>query len=211
MTTTCTHRDRIQDYLEDDLSAAEARAFREHLGACAECAAEVAIHRRVIAMLEEAPLLEPRPELTERVLERVLPSRQRARRVARLRALGWGYAASLAACLTAVGLWVASPAGQHALSALSVLASRRLLETTKLSVQLASFVLVQVTAAGHAMGTLLDRFAPLGRALVAVFGQASVLGPLAAAAVISLTMLWWLRPREARPSRGVRHVGVLGF
>jgi predicted anti-sigma-YlaC factor YlaD len=209
--TTCDFRDRIQGYLEGDLPAAEARVFRAHLEGCAACAAELAVYRRVFTMLDEAPLLEPRPELTERVLEQVLPSRVWARRAGRLRAFGWGYAAALTASLAAVATWVARPEGQQALSALSVLASRRLLDGTKLAVQVVSFALVQMASVGHAVGDVLGRFAPLGRALLAVLSQASILGPLLAAVVISATMLWWLRPRESRPSRGVRHVGVLGF
>ena len=82
--TDCIHQKRVQAFLDGDLSADEARAFRDHLAGCADCAAELATYRRVFALLDEAPLAEPAPALGERVLAHVLPSRQRRR--ARLRA-----------------------------------------------------------------------------------------------------------------------------
>ncbi len=209
--TDCTLRIRVQPYLEGELPAAEARAFREHLAGCPGCAAELVLYQRVFEMLDEAPLLEPSPGLTERVLLRVLPSRVREQRARRLRAFGWSYAGALTACIAAGAVWIARPEGQHALSMLSADASRRLVDLTKFVVQAASFGLVHFASLSQAFGGLLERFTPLGRALVAVLSQSSVLGPLMAAVVVSGTMLWWLRPRDARPGRGVRHVGVLGF
>ncbi len=206
--TTCTHHSRAQAFLDGDLPVDEARAFREHLAGCAGCVAELAAYRRVFALLDEAPLAVPRIELTERVLARVLPSRVRQRR---LRAFGWSYAGALSACLAGGVTWAMQPAGQAALSMLTAEASRRLFDVTKFVVQSASFGLVHLASGSHAMIRLLEPLAPLGRALGAVLGQTSILATLVAAVAVCAAMLWWLRPRDGRPSREIRHVGVLGF
>ncbi len=207
----CPFRIRTQAYLDGDLPAAEVRAYQAHLAGCAVCGAELASYRRVFALLEAVPLDEPRAELTERVLAQVLPSRIRQRREQRLRAFGWGYAGALAASLAALSTWIAHPAGQAVLSGLSAVASRRLLESTKFVVQAASYAFVHLATGWHVLGLALERFAPLGRALGAVISETSIVGTLAAALVVCVTMLWWLRPRDARSGRGIRHVGVLGF
>ena len=53
--------------------------------------------------------------------------------------------------------------------------------------------------------------APLGHALGALLAQPWIQTALAMAAVSCLAVLWWMRPRERKPGKGARHVGVLGF
>src|SRR5437867_8096602 len=92
----CSEIRRVQDYLDGELSAIETESFRAHLRSCAACGTEVALFTRAFQALDAMPLVVPRPELTERVLAHVLPSRVRRRWV---RAAAWGYGASFAACL----------------------------------------------------------------------------------------------------------------
>jgi anti-sigma factor RsiW len=209
--TTCRFQDQSQAYLDGDLPGDQARAYREHLAGCALCTAELALYRRVFALLEDAPQDEPSPALTERVLDSVLPSRILARRARRLRAFGWGYAGALAASLAGIVVWVGQPAGQAVLSMLSSAASRRVFEVARFLVHSASFAFTQSAAFTQSTGQLLDRFSPLVRAFAAVLGQASILGTLAAALAVSAALLWWLRPNRPHHAKEIHHVGVLGF
>src|SRR5262249_37553436 len=83
----------VQDWLDGLLDPGETTRFEAHLAGCAECAAEVAAYRVVIAELRALPLLDPRPELHERIMAEVLP--QHAPRWVRV--LGWAYAGALTA------------------------------------------------------------------------------------------------------------------
>jgi hypothetical protein len=206
--TPCTRTRRLQAYLDGDLPEAEARALGEHLAGCARCAAELAALRRVFAMLAAVPLDEPSPGLTERVLERVVPSRARRRRW--VRAFGWGYGTVLAGCLAAIGLWALQPGGQAVLSGLTAAASRRLFEAVLLVPRTLGFVLLHLTGGWNALGEALQRFVPFLRALDALMAQSGILVTLGAALAACVVLLWWMRPREARAHKEIRHV-LLGF
>jgi hypothetical protein len=123
----CRESRLVQDYLDRVLEPAATATFRAHLVDCADCAAELALYRRVFDVLAATPGWDPGPALTERVLAHVLPSRVRRHR--RLVALGWGYAGGLTAMLAGLGLWGVRPGSVHALEALSGEASRRLIQT----------------------------------------------------------------------------------
>jgi anti-sigma factor RsiW len=209
--TTCRYQDQTQAYLDGELPAEQMRVYREHLAGCASCAAELALYRRVFALLEDAPQDEPSPDLTERVLESVLPSRILARRARRLRAFGWSYAGMLAASVAGFVAWAGQPSGQAVLSALSSAASKRLVEAVRFVVNAASFAFTQSAAVGQSLGQAFERFSPLGRALAAALGQSTILGTLAAALAVSAVMLWWLRPSTRHHAKEIHHVGVLGF
>ena len=81
----CARHHRIQDWLDGELPPAEAAEFRAHAADCPHCAAEIAAYQRVFRSLGTIPLVEPAPELTERIFARVSPARSRGRFV---RALG---------------------------------------------------------------------------------------------------------------------------
>ena len=83
----CAENERLQAYLDGDLDPAAESALRRHLVGCAECASELALYERVFASLALTPMPELPPHLTERILDRVLPSQVRRRW---MRALGWG-------------------------------------------------------------------------------------------------------------------------
>src|SRR6266487_2554209 len=121
----CPETDRVQDFLDGELRPLEANAFRSHLASCVECAAELAMYRRVFAAIESAATWDPGPALTERVLARVLPSRVRRRW---MRTLGVGYAAALAATAAGIAAIANLPSARDVIVSLSAAASRGLVQ-----------------------------------------------------------------------------------
>lgn len=59
--------DRIEPYLDGDLSGEEADRLREHLGRCPACAAELQLAERIQRELRALPQLDCPPEVLERV------------------------------------------------------------------------------------------------------------------------------------------------
>jgi hypothetical protein len=205
----CAERQRVQDYLDRALEPAAAGAFRSHLATCAECAAELALYRRVFDALAAVPTWDPGPALTERVLGSVLPSQVRRHR--RLVALGWGYAGTLAAMLAAVGVWSSRPGAGHALEALSGEASRRVLQTGVFMLNSFTQASLRFAEGWGVLATAIERLSPVNRAVSAMLAQPAVALTSWAAALVCVGVLWWMRPRSHPAARGVRHVSVLGF
>jgi anti-sigma factor RsiW len=206
--TRCKESLRVQGFLDGELAPGEVMDFRAHLAGCPECAAELAAYQHVIAALERVPLLAPPPALTGRILERVLPSRARRRRLA---VLGWLYAAASAACVGLVALWVLQPGRDAMLETFSGQLSHRLLGAGLfvLNTLGASAVrLADVWGLLHAAG---ERLAPLTRALGAVLTSPGIALSVWSAAAVCAALLWWMRPRTGSAAREVRHVSVLGF
>jgi hypothetical protein len=206
--TTCRETVRVQDFLDGDLPPAEAMAFRTHLSRCGECTAELVAFQRVIATLEEAPLPSPRPELTGRILARVLPSRIRRRRLA---ALGWTYVGALAACAGIAALWSLAPASHGWLAAIPAEVSHRLLGLGLFVLNALGASLVHLADGWRWLHAVGDRLAPLSRALGTVLGQRGIVVTVWAAAAACAALLWWMRPRSVTAVREVRHVSVLGI
>lgn len=206
--TRCRENLRLQDFLDGELPPAEAVAFRAHLAGCRDCAAEVASFQSLIATLECAPLLAPRPELNGRILERVLPSRARRRRLV---ALGWGYAGALAVCVGAVALWALRPGGNALLETLSGRLSHRLLGAGLFVLNLLGASAARLADGWSLLHAVDGRLAPLSRALGAVFAEPSIALTIWAAAAVCTALLLWMRPRASTAAREVHHVGVLGF
>jgi anti-sigma factor RsiW len=206
--TRCRENLRLQDFLDGELPPGEVVAFRAHLAGCRDCAAELASFRSLIATLERAPLLAPRPDLTGRILERVLPSRTRRRRLV---ALGWGYAGVLTACVGAVALWALRPGGNAQLETLSGQLSHRLLGAGLFVLNLLGASAVRLADGWSLLRAVGERLAPLSRALGAVLAEPSIAFTIGAAAAVCAVLLWWMRPRAGAAVREVRHVSVLGF
>lgn len=205
----CAFHPELQEFLDGELPAPRAEAFRAHLAGCAECARELALYRRLVVALEGAPPAEPRAELAGRILEQVLPSRARRRR--RIAVLGWSYTAVFAALAAAFGLWAAQPAGRAALETLGGRVSQRLLAlgVTFVNTLGASAVrLAEGWGLVHAAGGWV---APLTRALATVLSAPGVVLTVWAAAASCAALLWWMRSRTGHAAREVRHVGILGF
>jgi anti-sigma factor RsiW len=205
----CSQRDRAQLYLDDDLRPEESRAFREHLAGCAECAAEVALYRRVFEMAGSVPLIEPDAALTVRILERVLPARIRHREW--VRRLGWAYAGAVGLSVaTIIGLFT-RPGALGLMGKLGATASHRVIQIVVFTLNAASGAARSMASGWDLLATAGNWLAPLARAITTVFthpGVASVLWP---AAIACALLLWWMRPRRRGEDRGMRHVGVLAF
>jgi len=203
----CSHQHRIQDFLDGELSDGDAREFRGHLAGCAACAAELAVYTRVFADLGRAPLPDPGPALTERILNRVAPSRLRRRRW--VRALGWGYAAGMLGSLAALVVWLMQPGTLHAIALLYATASHRLVQLVVFAVNALSFATLSLAGGWSLLNAAGSWLAPLGRAMLEMLAHPSVAAALWPAAAACLAVLWWMRARGR--AQGGRHVGVLGF
>ena len=204
----CPETDRVQDFLDGDLDPIETGRFRAHLARCETCAAELALYQRVIASVAEAPLFDPGPALTERVLDHVLPSRIRRRW---MRRFGVGYAAALIATSGALILLAGNPAPRESLVALSGAAFRGLVQGLTLALHATSFVAIRLAEGWGLVNALGERLAPLGRALAALFSHGAVSASCIVAIVACALLLGWMRSKESRSSRGVPHVGLLGI
>ena len=205
----CFRLETVQTYLDGELEASAAERFREHLAGCGECAAELALYTRVFTALNKAPTWDPGEALTERVMDRVLPSRQRRRRW--VHAAGWAYGTLLGGSLAAFALWLFRPGTIGEISTLSAAASHSLVRLTVFTLNAAAFAVLTVVNGWSALNAAGAHFAPFGRALTTLFANRAVGMALLPAALACALVLWWmLRPR-GRGARGARHVGVLGF
>ena len=207
--TLCEQRDALHDYVDDLLNEADSRRFAAHLAGCPSCSADVAAVRRVIARLDSMSLIDPPERVTERVLDRVLPSR--ARRRAWVRRAGLVYAGVLAACLAGVVVWAMQPDTMPILSALGVTASRRLVQITMFTLNAGSSAVLHVASGWGFLAATGSNLAPLGRAIGSLLVRSSVGLTLWLAATACAALLWWMRPRRHDGNGGMRHVGVLGF
>jgi anti-sigma factor RsiW len=207
MTRHCDRR-RIQDYLDGELSPAAAASFRAHAEECPDCAAELALCRRTFQALDRLALASPPATLGERVLARVLPSRIRRRWIM---TVGLGYAGVLAVSLAAVLFWVARPGTRVLLAGAADGLSRRFVHAMVFALDALAFTVVRLVDGFGLIAALEQRLAPLGRAGTALLSLPGVQVALATAAAVCVALLLWIRQRGRGPSRGVRHVGVLGI
>jgi hypothetical protein len=204
----CPESRSIQDYLEGELSAARERAFRAHLGGCERCTADLALYRRAFECLDRLPLAAPAAGLTERILDRVAPSRVRRRWVA---TFGWSYAGALAASLAIAIAGLSNPGAQAALTAFSGEVSARMVQGVVFALNVISFALLGLADGWGAVAATGERFAPIGRVLASLVTSPVLLTALLAAMASCTALFWWLRPREKRSAQELRHVGLLGF
>ena len=204
----CPESERIQSYLDAELSADEIRRLLEHATLCARCTRELALYRRVVRSLEALPTVDPGPAFTARVLDMVLPSRVRRRW---LRTLGLSYASAFTVIGASAITLATQPAARALILALVSEVSRRVVQTMIFTVNALSFSVLSVAEGGRLLESTGQRLAPLVRAANALFSHTSVTVPLAVAVGVCAGLLWWMRPRERHPEKGVGHVGVLGF
>jgi anti-sigma factor RsiW len=204
----CTNRQRLQFYLDGDLGPDEATALELHLESCAACQAELAAYSRLFEALRPVPVRDPGPALTERVLDRVLPSRLRRRWIA---AVGWSYTAASATCTFMFASWISRPETHVWIAQQFSVAAERLVRVGWMTLDATVFVWGWLMVFGHLFGNLLARFAPVARALALPFAQ-PLIGAAVWAAVVSCgVLLWWLRSRGEPAAREVRHVDIVGF
>ena len=109
--------DKLSDYLDDDLSAADRRAVEAHLATCAACAAVVADLKRVAARARQLPDAPPRHDLWAGIEARITAAprvRRPAPMIRRRVLLSVPQLAAAAALLVAVGagaVWQLAPRG----------------------------------------------------------------------------------------------------
>jgi anti-sigma factor RsiW len=205
----CSESDRIQDYLDGELSPDAATRMRAHVAGCARCATELALYARVFESLSLTPVFDAGPALTERVLAHVLPSQRRRRR--RIAQLGWGYAGLVAVTLSGLGLAWMQPAGRQLLFGLSNTASRTLVELSLFVLNTMSSSVLRIADAWKLVDLAAVRLAPLAHALSALVSQPALLLTVLASVTACAGVLWWMRPRTGASAEEARNVGVLGF
>ena len=201
--TRCPETRNVQDWLDGTLEPEAAARFETHLAGCAECEAEVAAFRVVFAELRSLPLLDPRPELFQRIMDEVLP--HRAPRWVRV--LGWTYAGAFAASAAAIGSAFVLPGPSAWLHGVIAAATRSLTGT-------GTFVLRSLSDGLARAGETVTGAGSAGRMLKLVWGalaQPAVMVTIVAAIAVCAGLLWWMRPRERRETGEIPHVGLLGL
>lgn len=199
----CSETLKVQDWLDGELGPDEAARFEAHLAGCPECEAEATAYRVVISELRAVPLLDPRPELFDRIMESVLPHRPPRW----VRVLGLGYAGALAASLVAIGSAFVLPGPSAWVRGIIAAGTRALTET-------GTFVLRSLGDGLARLGETLAGGGATGRYLKLLGGALShpaVWLTLLAAVGVCAALFWWMRPRERRATGELPHVGLLGL
>ena len=199
----CPETLKAQDWLDGELAPAEAASFESHLATCAACEAEVAAYRVVFSELRAMPLLDPRPELFNRIMDEVLP--HRAPRWVKV--LGWGYAGAFAASVVAIGSAFVLPGPAAWMRGVIAAGTRALTETGTYVVLSTSEGLARLgESVGGTSGT-----ARMFKLMWGALSHPAVFLTLLAAVGVCAAVLWWMRPRERRSSEEIPHVGLLGL
>ena len=203
----CPETERVQAYLDGDLSAAEADAFQTHLSSCTACALEVSLYRRVMDSIARATTWDPGVEMTERILDEVLPARVRRRWARRF---ATGYAAALAATAGAIAVFGNQPGTRESAVVVFSAACRGLVQTLALALHFLSVVVTGLASGWGLLEAFGERFAPLARAFGSLFQNAGIALPITIAALACIFLFSWMRARDSR-SRGNTRIGLLGF
>jgi anti-sigma factor RsiW len=199
----CPETHNVQDWLDGTLEPGAAARFEAHLATCAECEAEVAAFRAVYAELDALPLLDPRPELFQRIMDEVLPHRTPRW----VRVLGWAYAGALTASVAAIASAFVMPQPNAWLHGVIAAATRSLTGT-------GTFVLRSLSDALARAGETVAGAGSTGHMLKLVWGalaHPAILVTIVAAVGVCAGLLWWMRPRERRETGEIPHVGLLGL
>jgi predicted anti-sigma-YlaC factor YlaD len=204
----CPESERIESWLDGELPAAQALALEAHLAGCRDCAREAASLRRLFAHLKAVPVSDPGPALTERILDRVAPSRVRGRQ---LTLVGWCYSAVSAVSTFAFISWIIRPETHAWLGALAGVAYSQVVRTGFFAI---GAIIEGALRLHHGLGILGAMGAwivPAARALGTLGSDPWFAGTLWASVATCAMLLWWMRPRPVRIVRRDRHVGILGF
>ena len=206
----CNQARHVQDYLDREMSPGRASAFEVHLAGCAICAAEVAAFGAVFSSLGGPALrvADPGPSLTERILDRVLPSRLRARWVT---AFGWAYGTASAVTTFAFVSWIVQPSTHMWLAQSYSEASLRLLQIMLLAFQTLTRSWLQAVDGVVFLGAVVERMAPVARALTRPWAEPQLAAIMVAAMLASAGVLWWMRPVRREAMEEIGNVGLLGF
>jgi anti-sigma factor RsiW len=204
----CPESEHLEPWLDGELDADAARAFERHLAGCATCAAERAAFASLFATLRHARVADPGPSLTERILDRVVPSRVRRRQVT---VVGWCYTALSAVTTFALISWVARPETPIWFGRLLTTAYGRLVDTTLFTISALTATILRVQQGLGLLEVLSGWLLPVSRALGLLVGDPMVAAPLWGAIATCGLLFLWMRPRPVHVVRGNRHVGILAF
>ncbi len=199
----CPETLRIQDWLDGELAPEEAARFETHVAGCRECEAEAAAYRVVFSELRAVPLLDPRAELFDRIMDSVLPHRTPRW----VKVLGWTYAGALAASLGLIASALVLPAPSAWLRGVIAAGLRSLTDT-------GTFVLRSMSDGLARFGEFLAGGGGVSRLWKLLWGalaHPAVFLTLLAALGVCAAVLWWMRPRERRATGEIPHVGILGL
>ena len=211
--TTCNHRQRLQDFLDGELPESQAVAFADHLESCDSCASDLAWFERADKMIAEAPIWDPGVAFTERVLDRVVPSRARARLVT---VVGWTYTAVSAVSTYLLISWLTRPSTPGWIADQMSEIYLASLRGGLFAIQTVVTGILRVGDGAELLHSFRDLVAPLVHAVALTLSNPVMAALVASAVATTVATLWWMRPRAAsvgvqRRSRGGDHVGLLGF
>ena len=201
----CRESRHVQSWLDGDLPAGPASAFAAHVASCPICTAEMRAYRTLFVALEEnlqAP--DPGPALTERILDRVVPSRLRRRWVT---AIGWTYTTASAVSTFAFASWIAQPSTHLWLLQVFAGASLRVTQVLLFSFQSVTRALLEGLNGWAILTTASSMLMPLGRALARPLLDPMIATILLAAMLACVAMLRWMI-HGRRPSE-VPHLSLL--
>ena len=204
----CPESERIEPWLDGELPSASARAFERHLDGCGRCEAELRAVRAMYASMRGITIWDPGPALTERILDRTLPSRVFRHHVT---VLGWCYTAVSAVSTFAFISWAVRPSTHVWLGHLASAAYARMIDAGLFTLDTLLTVVLRLQQGWGLIEVLGGWVLPVLRALAAVAADPWIAGALWAAALCSVGLLWWIRPRPVRVLRGNRHVGILAL
>ena len=199
----CPETPNVQDWLDGTLAPEAAARFEAHLAACPECEAEATAFRVVFAELRSLPLLDPRPELFERIMAEVLP--HRAPRWVRV--VGWAYAGAFTASVAAIVSAFVLPGPNAWLRGIIASATRSVTGTGTFVLRSLSDGLARVGETFAGGGWAGKMYKLLWTALA----NPAILLTIVAAIAVCAGLLWWMRPRERRETGEIPHVGLLGL
>jgi anti-sigma factor RsiW len=201
----------VQDYLDGQLAPERALAFERHLETCAACSGEVRAFRALFDTLGDSlgdpMLLDPGPSLTERILDRVLPSRLRRRWVT---TLGWVYGGLSAASTFAFVSWITRPETHVWLAQRYGEVSLRALQSGLFAFELITRSWFEVLQGWGFVERLAGSLSPVARALARPLADPTLGLILLAAALASGAVLRWMRAQH-ESAKEVRNVSLLGF
>jgi predicted anti-sigma-YlaC factor YlaD len=204
----CPESEHIEPWLDGELGLEPARAFERHLAGCPACAAEHAAFASLFVTLRHARVADPGPRLTERILDRVVPSRVRRRQVTMV---GWCYTALSAATTFAFISWVVRPETPIWLGRLLTTAYGRVMDTALFAIGALTATILRVQQGLGLLEALSGWLVPVSRALRLLVGDPMIAAPLWAAIATCGLLFLWMRPRPLHIVRGRRHVGILAF
>jgi hypothetical protein len=203
----CRESRHVQSWIDGDLSAAAASAFTAHLKGCPICAREVRAYRALFLSLgDHLAVSDPGPALTERILDRVVPSRLRRRWVT---AIGWTYATASAVSTFAFASWTAQPATHVWLIQSFAGASLRISQVLLFSFQTLNRSLLEGLDGWAILTTTSSMLVPLGRALARPLLDPTIAAILLAAMLSCLALLRWMMPGRRPLEEEVRNVSLL--